>query len=164
MTIKKCKFSCCHFSWDNHCSLWEQFLDRADMTNFLRLISCWWTIANSRKQLTSNFFNNALILNNGKIDFYKRLSDWIESWAQISDFYLTKQTSKAFVITLRGQTMLMKELLNEEYELISTRIFQSDPLENRFSQYRLISGGRFLVTLWEELSTERILTCRSLFK
>ena len=71
------------------------FPDRADMSNFLRLISCWWTIANSRK----NFLNNAVILNDGKIDFYKRLSDWIESWAQISDFCLTKQTSKAFVIT-----------------------------------------------------------------
>ena len=26
------------------------FPDRADMSNFLRLISCWWTIANSRKR------------------------------------------------------------------------------------------------------------------
>ena len=83
------------------------FPDRVDMSNFLRLISCWWTIANSRKKLTPNFLNNAVILNDGKIDFYKRLSDWIESWAQISDFCLTKQTYKAFVITLGGQAMLI---------------------------------------------------------
>ena len=31
------------------------FLDQADMSNFLRLISCWWTIANSRKKLTPIF-------------------------------------------------------------------------------------------------------------
>ena len=53
------------------------FPDRAEMSNFRRLISCWWTIANSRKKLTPHFLNNAVILNDGKIDFYKRLSDWI---------------------------------------------------------------------------------------
>ena len=108
--------------------------------------------------------NNAVILNDGKIDFYKRLSDWIESWAQISDCCLTKQTSKAFVITLRGQATLMQELLDEGYEFIFARGFQSDPLENKFFPYRQMSGGRFLVRLRELLSTERILTCRSLLK
>ena len=105
-----------------------------------------------------NFLNNAVILNDRKIDFYKGLFDWIESWAQISDFCLTKQTSKAFVITLRGQVMLMQELLDEGYEFIFTRRFQSGALENRFSQYRQMSGGRFFVSLREVLSTERILT------
>ena len=60
-------------------------------------------------------------------------SDWIESWAQISDFCPTKQTSKAFVKTLRGQAMLMQELLDEGYEFIFTCRFQSDSLENRLS-------------------------------
>ena len=96
------------------------------MSNFLR--SCWWTIANSRKKLTPNLLNNAVILNDGNIDFYKKLSDWIESWAQISDFCQTKQTSKAFVITLREQAMLMQEHIDEGYEFIFTRRFQSDPL------------------------------------
>ena len=107
--------------------------------------------------------NNAVILNDGKIDFYKRLSDWIESWAQISDFYLTKQTSKTFVITLRGQAMLMQELLDDGMSF-SPVGFKSDPLENRFSQYWQMNGGRFLVSLREVLSTERILACRSLLK
>ena len=88
----------------------------------------------------------------------------IKSWAQISDFCLTKQTSKTFVITLRGQAMLMQELLDEGYEFIFTHRFQSGPLENRFFQYRQMSGGRFLMSLQEILSTERILTCRSLLK
>ena len=60
--------------------------------------------------------------------------------------------------------MLMQELLDEGYEFIFIRRFQSDPLENRFSQYRQMSGGRFLVSLREVLSTKRILTCRSLLK
>ena len=116
-----------------------------------------------KKKLTPNALNNAVILNDGKIDFYKRLSDWIESWAQISDFCPTTQTSKAFVVTLRVSAMLMKELLDEGYDFIFTR-FQSDPLENRFPQYRRMSGGRFLVSLREVLSTEGILTYRSLLK
>ena len=140
------------------------FADRTDMSNFLKLILCWWTIANSNKKYTPNFLNNAVNLYDGKIDFFKKLSDWVESWAQISDFCLTKQTSKAFVVTLRAQAMLMQELLGEGYEYIFTRRLQSDPLENRFSQYRQMSGGRFLVSLREVLSSERILTCRSLLK
>ena len=58
----------------------------------------------------------------------------------------------------------MQELLEEGYEYIFTRGLQSDPLENRFSQYRQMSGGRFLVSLHEVLNTERILTDGSLLK
>ena len=100
----------------------------------------------------------------GKIHFFKTFSDWVESWSRISDFSLTKQTSRALVITLRAQAMLMQELFHEGYCYIFTRRFQSDPLENRFSQYRQMSGGKFLVGLREVMNTERILTCRSLLK
>ena len=41
---------------------------------------------------------------------------------------------------------------------------QSDPIERRFSQYRQMSGGRFLVSLREVYNSERILACRSLIK
>ena len=60
--------------------------------------------------------------------------------------------------------MLMQELLEEGYEYIFTRRLQSDPLGNRFSQYRQMSGGRFLASLREVLNTERTLTCLSVLK
>ena len=41
---------------------------------------------------------------------------------------------------------------------------QSDPIERRFSQYRQMSGGRFLVSLRDVYNSERILACRSLIK
>ena len=41
---------------------------------------------------------------------------------------------------------------------------QSDHIERRFSQYRQMGGGRFLVSLREVLNSERILACRSLIK
>ena len=39
---------------------------------------------------------------------------------------------------------------------------QSYPVEQRFSQYRQMSGGRFLDNLREVLNSKRILRCRSL--
>ena len=60
--------------------------------------------------------------------------------------------------------MLFDELLNYGYDYILTARLQSDPIERRFSQYRQMSGGRFLVSLREVRNTERILSCRSLIK
>ena len=42
------------------------------------------------------------------------------------------------------------------------RKLQIEPLVKRFSQYRQMSGGRFLVSLRVVLNSERILKCRSL--
>ena len=41
---------------------------------------------------------------------------------------------------------------------------QRDPAERRFSQYRQLTGGRFLDNLQEVLNSKRILRCRSLIK
>ena len=60
--------------------------------------------------------------------------------------------------------MLIDELLNDGYDYILTARLQSDPIERRFSQYRQMSGGRFLVSLREVRNTERILSCCSLIK
>ena len=60
--------------------------------------------------------------------------------------------------------MLVEDLLAEGYEYVMIGRFQSDPLERRFSQYRQMSGGRFLVSLREVISLERILACRSLLQ
>ena len=47
--------------------------------------------------------------------------------------------------------------------MITARL-QSDTVERRFSQYREMSGSRFLDNLREVLSSKRILRCRSLIK
>ena len=47
--------------------------------------------------------------------------------------------------------------------MITARL-QSDPVERRFSQYRQMSGGRFLNNLREVLNSKRILRCRFLIK
>jgi len=45
------------------------------------------------------------------------------------------------------------------YDFVMVGRLQSDPLERRFSQYRQMSGGRFLVSLREVISSEKFLTC-----
>ena len=100
----------------------------------------------------------------GNINFFKISYASIESWVQISDFCLTKQASKSFVVTLRAQATLMSELFVERYEYIFIRRLQSDPLENRFSNYGPISDDSFLVNRREVFNSERILTCRSLLE
>ena len=60
--------------------------------------------------------------------------------------------------------LLVEELLNSGYEYVILRKLHSDPFEKCFSQYRQMSGGRFLLSLCEVLNSERILQCRSLLK
>ena len=67
------------------------------------------------KKYTSNFLNNAVNLHNGKINFFKKLSNWLETWAQISDFYLAnfqsfccnfESAGDAYVRTFRGRIQI----------------------------------------------------------
>ena len=58
--------------------------------------------------------------------------------------------------------MLIDELLNDSYNFVLKARLQSDSIERCFSQYRHMSGGRFLVSLREVINTERISSCRSL--
>ena len=56
------------------------------------------------------------------------------------------------------------DLFREGFDYVIPVKFQSDPLENRFSQYRQMSGGNFLVSLREVMDSENILLCKSLLK
>ena len=139
--------------------------DRIDMTNFLKLINVWWTCTNSRSRYTSNFLANAMIPEDDKLDFFRKLADWLEAWAaECINFGLSKQTFNALILTLRSHSMLIQDLFADGYEYVQCSKLQSDPVERRFSQYRAMSGGRFLVSLREVESSEKILKCRSLLK
>ena len=77
-------------------------------------------------------------------------------------FTLTSQTSSALVRTLLCLASLIEDLIEEEYDFLSTSRFQSDPLERQFGQYRKMSAGKFLVKLRDVTSSEK--TIKSLFK
>ena len=93
------------------------------------------------------------------------LANWLSTWCETrSKFCLSKQTFDAFIKTLRGQACLATDLFREGFDYVIPVKFQSDPLENRFSQYRQMSGGNFLVSLREVMDSENILLCKSLLK
>ena len=137
--------------------------DRNDMAAFLEVIHTWWNIANSKALYTPNLLSNGIMAGDGKTKFYQEFADWLESWST-SHFSLTKQTMNALIRTLRSQAMLITDLIEGGFTCVLTRRLQSDPIENRFSQYRQMNGGNFLVSLQDVKNSERILVCRSLLR
>ena len=140
----------------------DYFPERKDMSSFLEIINAWWMIANSKQRFHPNPLGNAVVDGDGKIEFFRKLADWIEKWQESPYFTLTPHTSSALIATLRAQASLIEDLLKEGYDYVLVARFQSDPLERRFSQYRQMSGGRFLVGLCEVYNSEKILSIRSL--
>ena len=93
---------------------------------------------------------------------------WVEEWESISKMVetldegggklsLSDSTANALIITLRCTANQIEELLSEGYRFVLTAKFQTDPLERRFSRYRQMNGGRFLVGLREVTTTEKII-------
>ena len=146
------------------------FPEHKSASSFLKLFNSWWIISNSKLRFNSHHrLGNAAVANDKKPEFLRRFAEWIENWKEqrISNcekFTLTENTSSALKRTLRCSASLIEDLLNEDYDYILTSRFQSDPLERRYSQYRQMSGGRFLVALREVNSSEKILKIRSLLK
>ena len=112
----------------------------------------------------SNSLGDAAKTGDNKVCFQRAVADWIEEWNLCPNFTLSVQTGKAIVVTLRAQVSLIKDLLQEGYNYVLTARFQSDPLERRFSRYRQMNGGNFLVSLREVCNSEKILLIQSLVR
>ena len=138
--------------------------NREDCVGFLSLINTWWLIVNSKERFHVNKLGDAIKPGDGKLKFMREFGDWVEFWSLCPNYTLTAQTSSALVTTLRAQEMLVEELVDEGYHFVLLGRLQTDPLERRFSKYRQMSGGRFLVSLREVQNSDRILACRSLIK
>ena len=70
---------------------------------------------------------------------------------------------QALTWTLRLQADLLDELLMNDHNYNLTARLQSDPIERRFSQYRQLNGGHFLVSSREVEISEKILLCSKLY-
>ena len=77
---------------------------------------------------------------------------------------MSAQTSKALSSTCRSLAAIIEDLLDEGYDYVLTARFTTDFLERRFSRYRQMSGGRFLVSLREVCNSEKIISLLSLLK
>ena len=141
------------------------FPSRSDAASFLDLLHKIFLICNAKTPTHgANALGDAVRAGDGKIEFLRAVADWIEEWSTISDFSLSVPTGKAIVISLRAQASLIEDLLSEGYRYVLTVRFQSDALERRFSRYRQMNGGNFLVSLREVQSSEKILLLRTMVK
>ncbi len=146
------------------------FPENEDAARFLQLIDTWWTIVNCKQIInTNNRLGNAAVPGDGKPDFLRMFADWVDEWfdSQVSNtskYTLSAQTSFALASTCRSLASIIEDLLSEGYDYVLTARFVTDFLERRFSRYRQMSGGRFLVSLREVLNSEKILTLTSLLK
>ena len=67
-------------------------------------------------------------------------------------------------MTLRALVSLIEDLFQEGYNYVLTARFQIDPVERRFSRYRQMNGGNFLVSLREVCNSEKILLIQGLVR
>ena len=141
-----------------------------DAAGFLNLFYTWWTISNSKTLYNSNnMLGNAATLGDKKPLFLRSFAEWLEKWRALQypsseKYAMSKQTFSAFITTLRCTASLIEDLLNDGFSYVLTARFQSDPLELRYSKYRQMNGGRFLVGLREVETSERVLSVTSLLK
>ena len=148
----------------------EYYPESKDASEFIKLVNIWWTISNSKKEFNTNFrLGNAAVLGDHKPEFLRALADWVEKWQHLESskskpFTLTPHTAQALITTLRCTASLIEDLLREGFSYVLTSRFQTDPLERRFSRYRQMSGGRFLIGLRELECSERIISISSLIK
>ena len=88
-------------------------------------------------------------------------AEWLENGS--GSFRFSKQTMQALMWTLRSQADLLDELMDDHKYILTARL-QSDPIERRFSQYRQLNGGHFLVSLREVETSDAILLYQTLLK
>ena len=146
------------------------FPAKTDASEFLNLFNVCWTMSNSKQRFNvSNHIGNSAVMYDQKPQFLRALADWVVKWETESipdceKFALSAQTRAALTRTLRCHAALIEDLLNCGYAFVLTSRFQSDPIERRFGQYRQMSGGRFLISLKDVQSSEKIIKIKSLIK
>ena len=114
--------------------------------------------------LMASPIGNALKMNDSRCDLLSRISLWLENWRDDKTLGLSRQTFDALIKTNRAIADLPNALLSQGYEYVLIGRFQTDPLERRFSQYRQMSGGRFLVSLNEVMRSESIIKIKCMLE
>ena len=90
------------------------------------------------------------------------MNEWLTEWKDSNKLGLTKQTFNALIWINDAIVELYSDFLESGYQFILTWRLQTDPLERRFSLYRRMSGGRFLLSLKELLQSVSIAKMKTL--
>ena len=129
------------------------FPDWRDVASYLEIFNTWRTISNSKQMFHQIYLEmlwsigtkNWVFKSSGRLD-WTNTSNYV-----CIDYYFSC-------------TYCAHRRLTEAYQYVIIARLQSYPVEQRFSQYRQMSGGRFLDNLREVLKSKRILQFRSLIK
>ena len=122
-----------------------------DVASFLEIFNTWRTISNSKQRFSPNILRNAVI--NGTKNWVFKSSGRMDS---------TNTSNCVCIDYYSSWPCCAYKRLTEAYQYVIAARLQSDPFERRFSQYRQMSGGRFLNNLGEVLNSN--LQCHFLIK
>ena len=123
-------------------------------------------LINSKERFHPHHFGDAISPNTlkDKRTCLLEMNNWLSTWKLSKKLGLTKQTFEALMNTNAAIADLSYDLIRYGFHYVLTGRLQTDPLERRFSQYKQMSGGRFLVSLTEILPSEKIITYQHLLK
>ena len=121
-------------------------------------------VVNSKEPYHPDIRGNALIFGDCKPEFLRAMNSWLTKWETSTNFGLSRQTFSALKQTNNAITELSPDLLSEGYKFVLTGRMQTNCLERRFSHYRQMRGGRFLVSLSKVIISESIIKMKSLLE
>ena len=109
-----------------------------------------------------NKYCNSFRLNKENFRFLSVFCDWLESWNSIfgKNGKLTKETFTALHHTTYAFLELNKYCIEElKMQYILPGRFQTDYLEEKFDQYRRLSGDHYNIPIQQVFECEKSLEC-----
>ena len=62
--------------------MWDYFPEDTTTSSFLEYFHNSWLIVNSKERYHPDTIGSTLVANNGKLEFLRNLSDWLEKWME----------------------------------------------------------------------------------
>ncbi|XP_023231795.1 uncharacterized protein LOC111631721 [Centruroides sculpturatus] len=142
---------------------------------YINIFVKWWKIVNVKTPGKGNRLNDDFMCpitdyaDDIKIVYLKEMLQWLEKWKKMNISYpkgsLTKETHLALTQTTEALIHLSKYCLSEmncSYFLPGK--FQTDLLEDRFGQYRQLSGGQYNISIRQVYEVEKKLRLQSVIR
>ena len=136
---------------------------------FITIVLKFWNIVNVKnttKGIQKRLEDAQVIsdTNDRRLQWLQDFACWLKLWnAQTTKAgHLTKETFTALLHTIDTLVLLVKDLLdNHKLKYVMRGRFQTDNLEARFGQYRMLSGTNYLVSVKEVIQSEKKMKVKS---
>lgn len=147
----------------------KNFTNYQDTSEYVEIISTWWDIVNVKSPLKGlrlrNKFQEPITVKSVEIkDFMTKFLKWLDCWKveKYTDGTLTKETHYALQHTTDALLQLSDHCISSEgYSYFLCGKVQTDNLEERFGQYRQLSGSQYHVSVRQIFESEGKLRMQS---